>query len=1134
MSLVEYAGSVLETQLTPATLSDRSFVDLGGDSLRAMRLAALAQQHAGLRIPVADLLSDTPLADVLARFGAGRENPPAGARDTAAPPSPPHRISPSQRGMWLNERVLGGSPYNLVFSCVVEEGELDRDRFGRALAATVARHPGLRTVYREQDDEVTPVVDPAYRHQLDDVEHDGPPEEFSAFVRAIAAERGRRPFDLAARPAYQFLFVENRSGRQAVVLLAHHIVLDAWSIGLVFKEVFGRYAALGDGTPPPVTGDGHDISVLLAKQAADRDAGVWDRQADFWREHLAGVPTVLEVPGDQVRPAVQNPAGKRLPVDLGTEVSPGVAAAARAAGVTPFTVLLGAYALTLGRWTGARSMVIGVSLLGRDTPELTELVAVTGNLVPVRVDIDDDLPVAGYLRSVQESLAKSIDMGDLPFEDVVTQLGVERGLGAHPLVQASFGLHDTLIPQRINAGGVTVRVEEGHGGGAQFDVSLLFGRSEPTLLGQLEYATSVWQRAEAEAFAADYRSAVEALTGDATGVLANVRCTSSERLALSDALNRTREEFPPKGLGELFAEVVARVPDAVAVRDGDDELTYAQLAAAAGHQAALLRELGVRPGDRVLVGLERSVAEIVGLLGVVLAGAAYVGVELNQPRAQLDAILAKAAPRAALVAGLDPAGLADSGVPLCPSWTPDWTGEPVGAPANQDADAALAYVAFTSGSTGLPKGVCIPHRAVVRLVHEPDFIQLAPGDRMLRLSPLAFDASTLEIWGALLNGATLEVYPAGIPSPGELGAFLLDREITVAWLTAGLFRLVEEFRPEAFATMRQLVTGGDVVPHEHVAKALTRHPDLIITNGYGPTENTTFTLTHSVRAADEIDGPLPIGTPVPGTRVYVLDDRYRLVPPGGVGELYAAGAGLADGYLDDPAETAKAFGRFSPDVPERLYRTGDLVRLDIRGRVRFLGRRDHQIKLRGYRIELSAVGDALTEDDAVKDAVVVVTDADSAEKRIVAAVVTVDDQVTASVLRDRLAERLPGYMVPTLWAMVDQIPVTDNGKVDRKAIITRALPAGAASRPLAPAPAAAEPEGLTTVIPLFVMALDNPATDVGADTDFFISGGNSMGAVRLIRLVREQLGASVRLRDFLLAPTPSGLMTLLEKAGPGA
>ncbi|KAB1933414.1 amino acid adenylation domain-containing protein, partial [Micromonospora sp. ALFpr18c] len=823
---------------------------------------------------------------------------------------------------------------------------------------------------------------------------------------------------------------------------------------------------------------------------------------------------------------------------LGTEVSPRVAATAGAAGVTPFTVLLGAYALTLGRWTGARSMVIGVSLLGRDTEELTELVAATGNLVPVRVDIDDDLSVTPYLRAVQGSLAKSIDAGALPFEEIVNLLGVERDLGAHPLVQASFGMHDELIPQRITAGDVTVRVEEGHGGGAQFDVSLLFGRSEPTLLGQLEYATSVWQRSEAAAFADDYQAAVAELTGDVTGVLTDVRCVSRKRLALLHELNRTREEFPRKGLGELFAEVVDRVPDAIAVREGNRELTYAQLAAAAGRQAALLRELGVQPGDRVLVGLERSAGEIIGLLGVVLAGAAYVGIELNQPGPQLEAILAKAAPRAALVPEDAAAQLAAKGVPLCASWAPDWPSEPLAAAAYQavETDASLAYVAFTSGSTGLPKGVCVPHRAVVRLAHEPDFVTLAPGDRMLRLSPLAFDASTLEIWATLLGGATLEVYPAGTPSPSELGAFLRDREITVAWLTAGLFRLVEEFAPEGFAAMRQLITGGDVVPHEHVARVLARYPGLVVTNGYGPTENTTFTLTHSVRSTNEVDGPLPIGTPVPGSRAYILDDRYRHVPPGGVGELFCAGAGLADGYLDDPAETTKMFGRFSPDVPERLYRTGDLVRLDTQGQVRFLGRRDHQVKLRGYRIELSAVSDALTEDRSVKDAVVVVTDADSAEKRIVAAVVAADDQITATMLRDRLAERLPVYMVPTLWAIVDQVPLTDNGKVDRKAIVARALPAGAVSRRPAPAPRPATVEAieLTTVISLFVKALDNAETEVVADTDFFISGGNSMGAVRLIRLVREQLGATVRLRDFLLTPTPSGLATLVEKAGPGA
>lgn len=430
----------------------------------------------------------------------------------------------------------------------------------------------------------------------------------------------------------------------------------------------------------------------------------------------------------------------------------------------------------------------------------------------------------------------------------------------------------------------------------------------------------------------------------------------------------------------------------------------------------------------------------------------------------------------------------------------------------------------------------MPHRAVIRLVHEAGFVRLGPGERMLRLSPLAFDASTLELWGALLTGTTLEVHPAGLASPTELGAFLREREITVAWLTAGLFRLVEEFAPESLGGVRQLLTGGDVVPHEHTARVLARHPGIVITNGYGPTENTTFTTTHTVASPDEVDGPLPIGRPVPGTRVYVLDARRRLLPPGALGELYAAGAGLADGYLGNAAETARSFGAFSPDVPERLYRTGDVVRIDSRGRLCFLGRADDQVKLRGYRVELSAIGDVLTGHPAVQDAVVQVTEGDSAEKRLIAAVVPAPGAALAATeLRTLLQQKLPAYMVPTLWTIVDRIPVTANGKVDRRALAASAVPAGRAKRAAETAPAveAAGADPAARIIELFAEIAEGPVreTPIDADTDFFMVGGNSLGAVRLMRRLKEQLGVSVRLRDFLLSPTPAGLAALVEKAG---
>ncbi|QQQ79993.1 amino acid adenylation domain-containing protein [Saccharothrix sp. 6-C] len=1113
MSLDEYALSVLGPTTNKAGFTTDSFIALGGDSLRAMRLAALAQEGLGLRLSVADLLSSTPLGKVLANTVAA-----APAQASAAVVEPATRASaltPTQRGMWLIENVLGGSTYNLVFTFTVDTGTLDREVFGRAVAAATARHASLRTLLRERDGEVVPVVLDEVAPDVVDIAHDGP--DFEEFVRATAAEHGRVPFDLTAAPPLRYLFVAGAAGRQAVVLVAHHVLLDGWAVGLLAEEVFASYRALKAGEPLPFTEAAPTTESLLRRHERDRDSGEWDRLADFWLDRLDGAPTVLEVPTDRPRPAVQDPAGERLPLDLGGELTALVEDRARELGVTPFALLLASYGLALSRWTGVGRLLVGVSLYGRDTAELTRLVAVAGNLVPVLLEVDDDASAVDYLRSVQESLALSIEAGALPFDELVTRLGLERGLGAHPLVQVSFGMHDQLVPQRIDVGDVGLRVEEGHGGGAQFDLSLLFGRSRPALGAQLEFATALWDEADARAFLADFTTAVRELA-TADGRLEDLRCLSTERRAALDSLNGPRHELPLVTADELVRRAARRSPDAVAVREDDLALTYAQLVGAAAEQARRLRELGVGRGDRVLVALDRSIAEVVAVLGAAWAGAAYVGVDLAQPESQVRHIVAKAAPKAALVSS--PEAVAHLGVPTCATWEPSWR------PATEEPAATgpddLAYIAFTSGSTGLPKGVAVPHRAIVRLVHEPDFVRFTPDDRVLRLSPLAFDASTLELWGPLAGGAALEVNPPGLSSPTELAQFLLDRGVTVAWLTAGLFRLVEEFAPAGFGGLRQLITGGDVVPHAHVARVLERHPGIVVTNGYGPTENTTFTATHTVTSAAEVDGPLPIGTPLRGTRVHVLDRRHRVVPPGAVGELYAAGDGLADGYVDDEAESARGFGHFSPDVPERLYRTGDLVRIDRAGRLRFLGRRDDQVKLRGYRIELSAIADVLAADPRVRDAAVVVTDGDSADKRLVAAIVPADRAVGTDELRDLVADRLPAYMVPSLWAVVDQLPVTRNGKVDRRALTAVAAPAG--QRVAAP-----EPDPLGVAPDLFARVLDRPVELTG-DTDFFTIGGNSMGAVRLLRLVRDELGVSVRLRDFLLAPTPAGLNRLIAEA----
>lgn len=1023
------ARTVLDGPLTRSAASERSFVRLGGDSLRAMRLCALVEDSHGLELTVGDLLCDTPLDEVLA---SALSRPPRARPSAAGTPGTgpdPLRPSAAQRGTWMADQVVGSAPFSLVFVCFVD-GPVSAARLRAAVDWTVARHEGLRTCFPLVAGEIVRrVLDTGPALQARTVA--GAEGTFEHRVRSSAVRSAREPFTFDSVPPVRFELLTHDSGRAALVITAHHVLLDGAAVGVVISDIWRHYDRSTDQeSAGQESADREPVAWMadhLDIDRARRDSGEVDAAAAFWRRHLDGVPTVLDLPADRARAPFPTRRGARLPFELDDADSAAITAQTGRLGVTPAAFLFGAYALTLARFTGLRRFLVGIPVAG--TPARVHLVGVTVNLVPVLVDLDAATTVADLVRDVQASLARSVDRAVLPFEELVALTVGSGAVGRHPLVQVAFGMHDSLIPRRITTSTLDVRVEEVHAGGTQFDLELFVDRSSPRFGGSLEYATDLWRPAEAAAFTTALVSALrEMALAEPDTPVADIRCvdaaTRHELTRTDPTTGRHRGESID---GRLRAHA-ERTPDAVAVREGADELTYRELVRAASSLARSLHAAGVRAGDVVVVSCPRSIAETVAVIAVLWVGAAYMGVAADEPQPRVDQFLSIARPAAVVATEQYADGARFGSVPVVSPHLDEIDDADLVPPVAADPDR-LAYVCFTSGSTGVPKGVRVVHRGVLRLVDGlGDYAPVGPGDAVLRFAALAFDASTLELWSALLCGATLDILPHRLPTPGELGQFIDDRAITFAWLTSGLFSLVSDHTLDRLGGMRHLLTGGDVVDPEHVRRVVERHRDLVVVNGYGPTENTVFTTVHPVSSADAVESPLPIGRPVPHTRVYVLDGDRRVLPPGAVGELYIAGDGLADGYLGMPPDR---FESFSVDVDARLYGSGDLVRWDSRGTLRFLGRVDDQVKINGYRIELDEVRRAVVAHPKVGEALVTVVGGDGVDKRLLAGVVPSDPSLSAAELAEFVRARLPRYMVPGLWAMVAQWPLTRNGKVDR-------------------------------------------------------------------------------------------------------
>ncbi|MFF9778209.1 amino acid adenylation domain-containing protein [Streptomyces sp. NPDC013978] len=1119
---------------------DSDFFALGGHSLLAGRLIGAVRERLGAELTVQDLFEAPTPAGLAARTAdaARADRPPL----RPVPHGTEHPMSYAQHRMWVLREVEGAAPtYNMPIALRIT-GPLHRGALRDALHDLVTRHESLRTVYPRGEHGAAPRLLPAEQARPWVLETRTEPEHLPAALTAAA----RTPFDIDRQlPLCAHLFTLP-DGDKVLLVLMHHVAGDGWSLRPLLADLSTAYSArlaghAPDYPPLPVTYGDFAVwqrEVLGDERADDSLAG---RQLAYWERTLEGLPDQLDVLADRPRPPVAEHRGGSVPLRIGAELHARIDAYARGRGATSHMVLQAALAALLTRLGAGTDIPIGCPTAARPDSALDDLVGFFVNPVVLRTDTSGDPSFTELLGRVRSAALGAYAHQDVPFDRVVERLQPERSAARHPLFQVVLSYQD--FEARAELRGLDVRREPVDFGVAKFDLTfnLVEHRTDAGAFagidGDLEYDIALYDRDTAESVVRRLLALLDAAVDDPEAPVGGHDLLDATERALLAGWNDTARPVPPGGLAEQFAAQAARTPDAVAVvADDGHELTYAELDRRSGRLARRLADSGVGPESAVAVLQQRSADLVVSLLAVLRAGGFYVPLNTRYPASRMQLITADVGARVLLTDRVTDAEH------TCASWSGDAEVLVVDAIADEGDELPLvpahthqlAYVMYTSGSTGNPKGVAITHGDVAALAADRCW-RGGHQRRVLLHSPYSFDTSQYELWVPLLSGGAVVVAPPGDLDTRALERAIVEGGVTGMWLTSGLFNLLAEESPGCFTGVREVWTGGDVVSPAAVSRVLAASPDTTVVDGYGPTEATTFATHHIMRAPWEQETTVPIGTPLDNTTCHVLDDRLRQVPPGVTGELYIGGAGLARGYLKRPDATAERFvaDPFAPAPGARMYRTGDLVRRRPDGILEFLGRADHQVKVRGFRIELGEIESVLGAHPHVAQCAVLVREDRPGDKRLVAYVVPAPGAgADADVLRPHVAAALPDYMVPAAFVGLDALPLTPNGKLDR-----RALPVpdfGAADAP-GRAPRTPREELLAV---LFGEVLGTGSVSI--DDNFFDRGGDSIMVIQLVGKARRA-GLSLNAAQIFEHKTVAALATVAESldeapapAGPGA
>jgi amino acid adenylation domain-containing protein/thioester reductase-like protein len=1142
--LASLAAKVL--RLGDARIDDAMALDaLGLDSLMAAELRNAVSSRLGVTLPMAGFLRRPTLRELVSKIisarAAGAESRAPSVSLAAVPRDRDLPLSPAQAGLaYLDELTPTRTVYFMTLAYRID-GALELGALDTALTALVARHEALRTTFPIVDGARVQRVAPASAPAVTHVDLTGLPEaERAEALRAWSAQEARTPADLARGPLFRVGVVRISRHEHVLSFGLHHIVADGWSMRVMAEDLAALYDAARTGDPARLPPLEVQLADWVRWQGRLLDDGEREAMLAFWQRSLAGVPHVLALPTDRTRPAVPTYAGDTVAMRIAPDLGRRLTELARAEGATTFMALFTAVAVVLGRHASQDDFAIGSPVANRGARELERSVGFFNNMLPLRADLRGDPTFRELLARTRDHALGAYEHPSLPLAEIIQALHVVRDPAFAPLFQVELALHPPMPPLAL--AGTTGRIPEVlEDGTARFDLYFdLVDRGDGSISGGVEYATDLFDRSTIERLTSEVTALISAATRAPDTVISALPVLDAEQRAHVLALARgAGVDYPDDWLVDAAIEAQAvRGPDATAVMFGAQRVTYAELDARANRLAHRLIALGVGPEERVALLFERSVEMVVAILAVLRAGGAYVPLDPEYPVARLAFMLGNAAPRVVLTqaALLDVARAAARTIDILAvdAHAESWAAEPSSSPSRAGRSASdLAYVIYTSGSTGEPKGAMNTHHALAnRLLWMQDAYGLSAADRVLQKTPYTFDVSVWEFLWPLMVGATLVVaQPGGHRDPAYLRDVIVREAVTtIHFVPSMLQAFVLEHDIERCTSLVRVICSGEALPYE-LTEVFHGRLAAELTNLYGPTEAAIdVTIWRCPRGPVGGRRIVPIGKPIANVRIHVLDRHGEPVPIGVPGELYIAGRNVGRGYLGRADLTAERFvsDPFSETPGARMYKTGDRCRLLPSGDIEYLGRVDHQVKLRGLRIELGEIEDALDRYPAVQQSVVVLASPHDEHRRLVAYwVARPSGKASAAELRTSLGDRLPEYMIPAEFVELPAMPLLSSGKVNRAA-----LPSPEAAVPAAPVRADDAPrtELEATVAAAFAQVLG--IARAGVDDDFFQLGGHSLLAIRLVFELRRVLGRDVPLSAITRAPTVGGLAAFLAGAPP--